>query len=149
VTIGLDTRAAIIELNARFAWALDLHEWDVLREVLAGNVHYVSIGRQFHDVEDVISSFRARARSRTTRHGLGNLLLREGPDDTVLGHSSWHTFASNVWPVNDVPLFMVADFSDRYARDRHGQWRIAERIITPVFRTEALAPTAADGVGHE
>lgn len=149
MTIGLETRTAITELNARFAWAIDLHEWDVLREVLAGNVHYVSIGREFHDVEDVISSFRARARTRTTRHGLGNLSLREGPDGTVLGRGSWHTFASNVWPVDDVPLFMVADFADRYAPDHHGQWRIAERLITPVFRKETLAPTSAAGAGHE
>jgi hypothetical protein len=144
-----DVRAAIAELNAQFAWALDLHEWDGLRDVLAENVHYVGTGREFHNVEDVISSFRTRASTRTTRHGLGNLSLREGPAGTVLGRGSWHTFASNVWPVNDVPLFMVADFSDRYTLDGHRQWRIAERIITPVFRNDTLAPTSTDGVRDE
>ena len=143
-----DTRAAISDLNARFAWALDLHEWDVLRYVLTADVHYVSIGREFHDVEAVISSFRARAVTRTTRHGLGNLLLSRGTDGALLGRSSWHTFANDVWPVTGVPLFMVADFADRYALDGEGRWRIAERVITPVFRDETYAPTHSDGVTH-
>jgi SnoaL-like protein len=150
MSIDLSARAVITELNASFAWALDLHEWDALREVLAVDVHYVSVGREFHDVEQVISSFMARAGVRITRHGLGNLSLREVlGGKTVLGRSSWHTFASNVWPVDGVPLYMVADFSDVYAVDDLGQWRIAERIITPVFRQDRLAPTPTNGVGHE
>ncbi|PZS33720.1 MAG: hypothetical protein DLM59_06060 [Pseudonocardiales bacterium] len=136
----LRTRAAIGDLNARFAWALDLHDWDLLRDALGADVHYVSVGRDLQGAPAVVASFRARGEERTTRHGLGNLLLRDGTDGTVLGLSSWHTFASNTDPAPGVPLFMVADFHDTYARDTTGSWRIAERIITPVFREDALAP---------
>ncbi|MFH8462429.1 nuclear transport factor 2 family protein [Streptomyces sp. NPDC017991] len=148
MSIDPTTRAAIADLNARFSWALDLHDWGGLREVLAPDVHYVSTGREFHDAESVIASFEARSGARTTRHGLGNLLLSEGPGGTVLGRSSWHTFASNTEPVQGVPLYMVADFHDTYAGDADGSWKLAERIILPVFRDDALAPTTTTGAGR-
>ncbi|MCK6066688.1 MULTISPECIES: nuclear transport factor 2 family protein [Microbacterium] len=141
--LDAEARASIGDLNARFAWALDLHDFDALRTILAEDVHYISIGREFHDAEAVIASFRARTGARTTRHGLGNLLLEPAGGDEVRGRSSWHTFASNDDPPPPgVPVFMVADFSDLYRRTALG-WRIAERIITPVFRDPALAPAAA------
>ena len=144
-SVSADVRAAIGDLNARFAWALDTQDFDALRAVLARNVHYVSGDREFHDVEEVITSFRARTRTRTTRHGLGNMLLEAVDDREVRGRSSWHTFASNDTPPHlEVSVFMVADFADTY-RDSPRGWRIAERIITPVFRDPALAPA---GVPH-
>jgi hypothetical protein len=137
-----DVRASIGDLNARFAWALDLHDFDSLRTILTPDVHYVSVDREFHDAEATIASFQARASTRTTRHGLGNLLLQPAGDDEVTGRSSWHTFATNDDPPHPgVPVFMVADFSDVYRRTALG-WRIAERIITPVFRDPSLAPAA-------
>ena len=140
-TLTAEVRAAIGDLNARFAWALDLHDFDALRGILAPDVHYVSVGREYHDAEATIASFRARTSARTTRHGLGNLLL-EPVEGAVLGRSSWHTFASNDDPPRPgVPVFMVADFADVY-RNTAGGWRIAERIITPVFRDPSLAPIA-------
>ena len=141
--LAAGAREAIGELNARFAWALDLHDFDALRGILTPDVHYVAVGREFHDAEAVIASFFARAPARTTRHGLGNLLLESLDDETVSGRSSWHTFASNEDPpLAGVHLFMVADFSDVYRRTPGG-WRIAERIITPVFRDPSLAPAEA------
>ncbi len=140
--LDLETRAAIADLNARFAWALDLGDPDALRDVLAADVHYVSVGREFHDVERVIASFLSREGTRTTRHGLGNLLLEEGAGGAVLGRGSWHTFASNADPPVGVDVYMVADFQDTYRRVDGAGWRIAERIIRPVFRRPDLAPGA-------
>lgn len=145
MTVDPATRAAIADLNARFAWALDLHDWPALREMLAPDVHYVSVGREFHDVDAVVESFRARDPVRITRHGLGNLLLTPAATGDVLGRGSWHTFASNDPDRGGVPLFMVADFHDIYRHDAHGTWRIAERVITPVFRDDLLAPRPASG----
>jgi len=136
----LRTRAAIADLNARSAWALDLRDWDRLRDVLVADGHYVNVGRDLQGAPAVVASFRGRGEERIIRHGLGNLLLRDGPDRTVLGLSSWNTFANNTNPAPVIPLFMVADFHDTYAHNPAGSWRIAERIITPVFRDDALAP---------
>ncbi|WP_033291019.1 nuclear transport factor 2 family protein [Amycolatopsis jejuensis] len=143
MTVDLTARMAIADLNARFAWALDLHDWDALREVFTVDVHYESNGREFDDRESAIASFRARPEARVTRHGLGNLLLLHGSDGAVLGHGSWHTFASNDPAVKGVPLFMVADFHDTYTHHADG-WRIAERFIVPVFREDTLAPERID-----
>jgi len=133
-------RLAIGELNARFAFVLDHHDYDALRELLAPDVHYASVGREFHDLEAVIASFRARTGTRTTRHALGNAVVTAVDEDRASGWSTWTTFASNEPGRTPPRLFMVADFADRYRRDASGGWRIAERIITPVFRDDSLAP---------
>ncbi|NDK31940.1 nuclear transport factor 2 family protein [Nesterenkonia haasae] len=132
-------RSALQELNARFAWALDDHEFDALREILMPEAHYVSVGREFQDLETIIASFKARTESRTTRHGMGNLLLSADGPGRATGRSSWFTFASNAAAPTDPEVYMVADFRDVYVLTPAG-WRIAERIITPVFRRADLAP---------
>jgi len=132
-------RIAIEEMNARFAFALDHHDYDALRDLLAPDVHYVSVGREHDGVEAVIASFKARVAKRTTRHNLGNAVLTPVDGDTVTGWSTWTTWASNEPGVTPPRIFMVADFHDRYVRTAGG-WRIAERIIAPVFRDDALAP---------
>ncbi|PRY41312.1 nuclear transport factor 2 family protein [Umezawaea tangerina] len=139
---GVDpaTRAALADLNARFAWSLDRHRYEDLRDVLAPDVHYVGAGGELTGVEAVIASFRARTGPRTTRHGLGNLLLTPAGDGRVTALSSWHTFASNSAHPRGVGLYQVADFADVYARGGDGDWRIAERVIRPVFREPGLAP---------
>jgi hypothetical protein len=139
-SVDLATRAALADLNARFAWSLDRHRYEDLRGILTPDVHYVSGTGEFTDVEAVISAFRARPGPRTTRHGLGNLLLSPAEDGSVTALSSWHTFASNSANPVGVGLYLVADFDDRYVRGDGGIWRIAERIIRPVFREPALAP---------
>ncbi len=73
------------------------------------------------------------------------MLLADSPSGTVTGRSSWHTFAGNDHAVRGVPLFMVADFHDKYRRDAGGAWRITERIIVPVFRDDLLAPPSPPG----
>lgn len=138
-----EVRAELGDLLARFAWALDLHAFDGLREVFTPDVHYGSLTGDFHDVEELIARFKARPGSRTTRHCLGNVLFSEQPDGTIIGRSSWSTWASNAEePDGDpVEMYMVADFSDRFVPTDAG-WRIAERIITPVLRDARLAPGA-------
>jgi hypothetical protein len=136
-----EDRAAIADLNARFAWALDRHDYDALRGILAPDVHYAGAGGEFTDAEAVIGSFRSRTGARTTRHGLGNLVLEPRGERRAAGLSSWHTFASNDDPPVGVGLYMVADFHDLYVQREDGEWRVAERIIRPVFRDPALAPS--------
>lgn len=90
MTVDTVTRAAIADLNARVAWALDLHDWTALRNLLTSDVHYMSPGREFHD----------------------------------------------------------ADFHDTYTDDARGAWRIAERIIVPVFRDDTLTPPRIPGANR-
>jgi hypothetical protein len=43
-------------------------------------------------------------------------------------------------PVDDVGVYVVADFDDVLTRCPDGRWRISERRIIPVFRDIARAP---------
>lgn len=144
MSLDLATRAALTDLNARFAWALDRHDWIALGETLAPDVDYVSVGRNVRGREAVVASFQRRPAGRITRHGLGNLLLEEVSERAVRGLGSWHTFARNGDSPPGVPLFMVADFADTYMQADGGAWRISTRYITPVFRDDALAPLPAE-----
>lgn len=144
MSVDLATRAALTDLNARFAWALDRHDWVALGETLTRDVDYVSVGRNLRGREVVVASFQRRPAGRITRHGLGNLLLEEVPDGLVRGLGSWHTFAGNSDSTPGVALYMVADFDDTYSQTDDGVWRISKRRITAVFRDDALAPVSAE-----
>jgi hypothetical protein len=140
--LAADDLRAITALGARFAQILDLRDYDGLRDVLAADVHYVSVGREFHDIEAVIADFRARTGDRVTRHTLGNAVISLSGPRRATGWSVWSTFAGDGTGSTPPRVFMVADFMDVYVRLDSGAWRIAERIITPIFRDDALAPGA-------
>lgn len=140
-----DERAAIADLNARWAWAVDDRAYDELRELLTDDVHWVGHGGELNGLEAVVASYAGRpAATRTTRHGLGNLLLEKVDERTARGRSTWHNFASNDDPPGPPAVYLVADFRDTYLRGDDGRWRIAERIIEGVFRDPARGPRGLD-----
>ena len=143
LTLSVADRLELQELNARFALAVDRHDYDALREVFVPEAHYVSTnGTDVHGLEELIAWFTSRVTPgvhRVTRHGLSNLLLTAESHSAATGISTWHTFASNETGPATVPVFQVADFADRYVR-QGGHWWILERITSPVFRDESLAP---------
>jgi hypothetical protein len=65
--------------------------------------------------------------------------------DAVLADWAWSTwvnFAVNApAPVDDVGVYLVADFEDELAWCEDDRWRISERRIAPVFRDPARAPS--------
>ena len=141
-SVDAEARAAIADLNARWAWAVDGQDDDALRALLADDVHWVGHGGELHGADAVLASYAGRParRSRTTRHGLGNLLLERVDDRTVRGRATWHTFASNDDPPGPPVVYLVADFRDTYVRGDDGVWRIAERVIQGVFRDPSRGP---------
>ena len=58
-------------LDATFARAIDRGEHDLLREVLAPDVEYVTSGVVLQGVDAVVARFAARRAPRTTRHQAG------------------------------------------------------------------------------
>jgi len=136
-------RFEIQDLMARWAMAFDFHAYDELREIFTADGRYVTTnGRDITGVEEIIAWCKSRVRpgaERVTRHGLSNVLLTAEDDDVVTGISTWHTFASNEAEPAAVPVFQVADFTDRYRRV-DGRWWLAERVTASVFRDETLAP---------
>lgn len=143
--LSVEDRLELQDLSTRFALAVDHHDYEALRAVFVPEAHYVSTnGTDIHGLDELIAWFQSRVTPgvrRVTRHGLSGLLLTGVDHSSATGLSTWHTFASNEAGPASVPLFQVADFADRYVR-RGDRWWILERITTPVFRDESLAPGA-------
>lgn len=134
------TRAAIDDVNARWAWAIDSGEPDMLRSILTPDVTWVGHGGTLEGVEAVVSYFHGRGGGRTTRHGSGLHLLTHVDDYTVHGKSTWYNFASNDSPPGPPVVYLVADFDDVYVRVDDERWSLQKRVITPVFRDATRAP---------
>ncbi len=59
----------------------------------------------------------------------------------VRAWSTWVNYAANAAPpVDDVGVYVVADFDDVLTWCADERWRISERRIIPVFRDLARAP---------
>jgi len=135
-----EIRCEIEQLNARYAWSLDLQDYVGLREVFTPDAVYASRGQTFVGAEQIIASFAGRESGRTTRHGWSSLWLAAEPDRTVSGRSTWFCFAGfGSIPAPRADVYTVADFHDTYILAPQG-WRIAQRTIVPIFRDSALAP---------
>ena len=63
------------------------------------------------------------------------------PPGAVSARSTWVNFAVNATaPVDDVGVYLVADFDDVLTWCADDRWRISERRIIPVFRDPSRAP---------
>ena len=67
----------------------------------------------------------------------------DGRPARVRARSTWVNFAVNApAPVDDVGIYLVADFDDVLTWCDDERWRISERRIIPVFRDPSRAPVA-------
>jgi ketosteroid isomerase-like protein len=65
----------------------------------------------------------------------------DGRPARVRAQSTWVNFAVNAWaPVDEVGVYLVADFDDVLTWCDDERWRISERRIIPVFRDPSRAP---------
>jgi hypothetical protein len=98
------------------------------------------------------------AGARSTRHTYSGLRVSAADGDPqpsrgfapgdrparVRARSTWVNFAVNApVPVDDVGVYLVADFDDVLTWCPDDRWRISERRIIPVFRDPSRAPVAA------
>jgi hypothetical protein len=59
----------------------------------------------------------------------------------VRARSTWVNYAANApVPLDDVGVYLVADFDDVLTWCPDERWRISERRISPVFRDPSRAP---------
>jgi hypothetical protein len=143
-------RAAIEELNACFAQALDRSAPDALADLFTEDACYRSGARELQGRQAIVGFFEDRLASgpRTTRHLCSGLRLFFSDDAAMPfsaeGESVWISYAANAAPpIDEVVPFMIADFSDVYVLEPDGHWRIARRVIEPVFRNAAAGPAGS------
>lgn len=135
VTLPPADRAAIGDLVARYAFAIDLREWDDLRGVFAvdAEIEY-SGGAQCHaGIEAIVAFFRRTAgRVAATQHLLHTSRVWSTGSGTAAGltHVTAHHVAhDSPRPAPATSTYTVTGtYTDRFTRTADG-WRIAARRL--------------------
>jgi hypothetical protein len=146
-------RAEIDAVLADWAWHLDHGEYDELVELFTEDALFISGAAELRGRAAIKNRYTERTVVRATRHLYSGLRLSPvdgawspgGGADVhparVRARSTWVNYAVNApAPVDDVGVFLVADFDDVFTRGADSRWRISERRIIPVFRDPARAP---------
>ena len=153
-------RAEIDAVLADWAYHLDHGELDELAGLFTEDALFVSGDLEFRGRVEIKNRYLERTVVRSTRHTYSGLRVSaiEGDQETVpapasaglarpvrvRAWSTWVNFAANAAaPVDDVGIYLVADFDDVLAWCADGRWRISERRIIPVFRDLSRAPVSA------
>jgi hypothetical protein len=140
-------RAEIDAVLADWAYHLDHLELDELAELFTDDALFVTGGLQLRGRAEIKKRYMERTVVRSTRHtysGLRVTAIAGVPEPRVRARSTWVNYAANApAPLDDVGVYLVADFDDILTWCPDGRWRISERRIIPVFRDPARAPVGA------
>lgn len=146
-------RAEIDAVLADWAWHLDHGDYDALVELFTENALFVTGAVELRGRSAIKNRYTERVVVRSTRHTYSGLRVSpewddsapaaDGRPDRVRARSTWVNFAVNApAPVDDVGVYLVADFDDALTWCADDRWRISERRIIPVFRDPSRAPVA-------
>jgi hypothetical protein len=148
-------RAEIDAVLADWAYHLDHGALDELTGLFTEDALFVTGGLELRGRVKIKNRYLERTVVRSTRHTYSGLRVSalEGDPGTVPGTdgmprpfrvrawSTWVNYAANAAPpVEDVGVYVVADFDDVLTWCADERWRISERRIIPVFRDIARAP---------
>jgi uncharacterized protein (TIGR02246 family) len=151
-------RTEIDTVLADWAWHLDHGDYDAVASLFTEDALFVTGAVELRGRSAIRNRYTERQQVRTTRHtysGLrvsaadGGSAVSRGGSSTGTGArparvralSTWVNYAVNrPAPVDDVGVYLVADFHDVLTWCRDDRWRISERRIIPVFRDPARAP---------
>ena len=142
---------------ADWAWHLDHGDFDAVAELFTEDALFITGAVELRGRSAIKSRYTERLVVRSTRHTYSGLRVGPAGDDArpargaaadgrpalVRARSTWVNFAVNApAPVDDVGVYLVADFDDVLTWCDDDQWRISERRIIPVFRDPSRAPVA-------
>lgn len=144
-------RVLVDVVLADWAWHLDHGDYAAVAELFTEDALFVTGAVELRGRSAIEHRYTERGRVRTTRHtysGLRVSVAEESYDpDTVVppaqlrAVSTWVNYAVNgPAPVDDVGVYLVADFHDRLTWCPDERYRISERRIVPVFRDPSRAP---------
>ena len=160
MTAAARLRAEIDAVLADWAYHLDHGELDELAELFTDDALFVTGALELRGRAEIKNRYMERTVVRSTRHTYSGLQVTAiGADsraipgaDTggrpaqVRARSTWVNYAANApAPVDDVGVYLVADFDDVLTWCADERWRISERRIIPVFRDPSRAPADATG----
>ena len=135
VPLAPPDRAAIDDLLARYCFAIDLRDWESLREVFACDAVITYSGpRVSAGIDQIVEFFRsATSAVAATQHLLHtSRVWATGPDTAeALSHVTAHHVGQDVErPAPEAATYTVTGtYQDRFTRTGEG-WRIAWRTLT-------------------
>ena len=150
-------RAEIDAVLADWAWHLDHGDYDAVAALFTQDALLVTGAVELRGRPAIKNRYTERVAVRSTRHMYSGLRVSatdggsppgamSGADPgarpaRVRALSTWVNYAVNgPAPVDDVGVYLVADFHDVLTSCDDDQWRISERHIIPVFRDPSRAP---------
>jgi len=155
-------RAEIDAVLADWAHRIDHRQFNQLAELFTEDALFVTGAVELRGRAEIKNRYLERTVVRTTRHTYSGLVVSAigGDCDPAAGPgagpsagpaaarparvratSTWVNYAANAAaPVDDVGVFLVADFDDVLTWCADERWRISERRIVPVFRDPSRAP---------
>lgn len=159
-------RAEIDTVLADWAWHIDHAEYDDLVELFTEDALFISGAAELRGRAAIKNRYTERTVVRSTRHTYSGLRLSPADGDflpgpgsgtatdtarpaLVLARSTWVNYAVNAaapvstGPIDNVGVYLVADFYDTFTWCPDSRWRISERRIIPVFRDPVRAPVTA------
>ena len=161
-------RTEIDAVLADWAWHLDYGDYDAVARLFTEDALFITGAVELRGRAAIKRRYTERVVVRSTRHTYSGLRVSEEGGDSgqdsppaglswparVRARSTWVSYAVNATapvdsvPVDDVGVYLVADFDDVLTWCADERWRIAERRIVPVFRDPARAPvTGVTGAG--
>jgi hypothetical protein len=153
-------RTEIDAVLADWAWHLDHGDYDAVAALFTEDALFITGSVELRGRAAIKRRYAERVVARSTRHMYSGLRVSEDGGDSdpdsspgsspsagwpsrVRAHSTWVNYAVNEpAPVDDVGVYLVADFDDVLTWCGDERWRISERRIIPVFRDPARAPVA-------
>jgi hypothetical protein len=146
-------RAEVDAVLADWAWHLDHGDYAAVIELFTQDALFISGAVELRGRSAILRRYTERTVVRTTRHTYSGLRVDllpgdsgangsgEGRPSRVRAWSTWVNFAVNApAPVDEVGVYLVADFHDVLTWCDDARWRISERRIIPVFRDPARRP---------
>jgi ketosteroid isomerase-like protein len=157
VTAPARLRAEIDAVLADWAYHLDHGQLDELAGLFTEDALFVTGDLELRGRAAIKNRYLERTVVRSTMHtysGLRVSAIGGDPEAAVAAFddgtarpirlrawSTWVNYAANAAPpVDDVGVYVVADFDDVLTWCADERWRISERRIIPVFRDLARAP---------
>ena len=148
---GLLVRALVDAVLADWAWHLDHGDYAAVAELFTEDALFVNGAVELRGRSAIEHRYTERGQVRTTRHtysGLRISVAEDGygtdadePPARLRALSTWVNYAVNgPAPVDDVGVYLVADFHDVLTWCADECYRISERRIVPVFRDPSRAP---------
>ena len=144
-------RALIDAVLADWAWHLDHGDYAAVAELFTEDALFVTGAVELRGRSAIEHRYTEREQVRTTRHTYSGLRVSvaeedystatDAPPAQVRAQSTWVNYAVNgPAPVDDVGVYLVADFNDVLTWCADERYRISERRIVPVFRDPSRAP---------